>query len=842
MSPIVGNALTFIDGIISSLSRGGPGREGFLDTKLLNSFRQKQGLIPEIGLDLRLFEERYYVHPESLKRTKMWHVRGDSSYPALMFARAYLEVLYDGIPKIRDMSFESQFSVFTKTRLWPSELFVKFAKYCTVYPMAKFLHNDLPEPPEGWENRHVGSPLLFSGAVKRILKNRLVTFSSGNLRLWNSVLQGVKRGCAVVGEEYIASSMLGHMKNMTAEDPINDVFHDKIMDYTIRLLNLSSEFACDEPIKHFGLLRHVCGVPFPVPRPRLLEASTSAAWQITRDQGGAREYIRDEQEVGLARIVEISPGVIEELHGRVAPSFSDAVKVAMEEPTDVMVSAVLEPLKVRLITKGQPYKQWVSRFFQKGMWDYLQKYPQFVLTGRPLDVSDLEGILIREQICQSRIRSNYHGYAYPLWDSDKPRWVSGDFSAATDNQSVTTSKVVLELLLSRCQYQKGLKSILRSVLYEQVINYPDRICNALLGKLHMVFQSNGQLMGSILSFPVLCIVNFLCYWISFEERFHLLVRPQDLPVLVNGDDILFRADQELYDLWQETIRPAGFKLSVGKNYIHESVLIINSECFLFTEDTQDKRYANQVAEEFTDKSVTGEILVVSPQHSFKPIPFFNVGLLTGQSKLTGRESARKLPLNATWDEVCSGALDESRAFRRFVHYNREHILEQSNYGEFNLFVPTYRGGLGMRVPRGWSGPAGESADWHITSFQQRFASLLKRMQEEDILSGCLPSGGSLGIVRDNPVRSRLDYHHKRLLRTVPYGPLEIGLVDPIDTRVSLPILLDQLDPEVSQVIRFPRNLNELRKNPVPLMSYQEMCHPAPRYVEYNGTPLEPSRE
>jgi hypothetical protein len=55
---------------------------------------------------------------------------------------------------------------------------------------------------------------------------------------------------------------------------------------------------------------------------------------------------------------------------------------------------VLEPLKVRLITKGSAYPQWISRFFQKGLWDYLQKYPQFALTGRPMDASDLAGILL----------------------------------------------------------------------------------------------------------------------------------------------------------------------------------------------------------------------------------------------------------------------------------------------------------------------------------------------------------------------------------------------------------------------------------------------------------------
>jgi hypothetical protein len=75
-------------------------------------------------------------------------------------------------------------------------------------------------------------------------------------------------------------------------------------------------------------------------------------------------------------------------------------------------------------------------------------------------------------------------------------------------------------------------------------------------------------MGSILSFPILCVVNLLCYWRAVERYWGKQVSLRKLQVLINGDDILFRANARLYAIWQEEIKEVGFELSVGKNYIH----------------------------------------------------------------------------------------------------------------------------------------------------------------------------------------------------------------------------------------------------------------------------------
>jgi hypothetical protein len=93
---------------------------------------------------------------------------------------------------------------------------------------------------------------------------------------------------------------------------------------------------------------------------------------------------------------------------------------------------------------------------------------------------------------------------------------------------------------------------------------------------YVVRQNTGQLMGSPLSFPLLCAINFICYWLSIEEYTGAIIKLEECPVRVNGDDIIFRSNTEHYAIWKRYISEVGFTLSLGKNYIHSTILTINS--------------------------------------------------------------------------------------------------------------------------------------------------------------------------------------------------------------------------------------------------------------------------
>jgi len=103
-------------------------------------------------------------------------------------------------------------------------------------------------------------------------------------------------------------------------------------------------------------------------------------------------------------------------------------------------------------------------------------------------------------------------------------------------------------------------------------------------------------MGHVLSFPLLCVINLAIY--RYTVRKWTQSVPFDLPnreeerkrrfglgaillqhVLVNGDDMLFKAEKSLSQLFYQTCKLVGFKISVGKNYISPDCCMMNSQVF-----------------------------------------------------------------------------------------------------------------------------------------------------------------------------------------------------------------------------------------------------------------------
>jgi hypothetical protein len=146
-------------------------------------------------------------------------------------------------------------------------------------------------------------------------------------------------------------------------------------------------------------------------------------------------------------------------------------------------------------------------------------------------------------------------------------FVSGDYESATDNFSSAHSREILEGILFHAH------------------NVPDRIKNAALssltGKLDsdgvLFDQLTGQLMGNYLSFPLLCLTNFLTlvHALGWE-------RVQSLPLKINGDDIVFRCTPGEADKWASCVSESGLVLSQGKTLRHWRFFSINSTFFCAT--------------------------------------------------------------------------------------------------------------------------------------------------------------------------------------------------------------------------------------------------------------------
>ncbi len=170
-----------------------------------------------------------------------------------------------------------------------------------------------------------------------------------------------------------------------------------------------------------------------------------------------------------------------------------------------------------------------------------------------------------------------------------PDWVnvSGDYDAATDKLHITCTSAAWD------QIQKFLDiDVWSGLLPEQTrLVYPIKALKQLsedpkfrlqLSELKdSVLQTNGQLMGHPLSFPLLCFINLAGVELTFErleldEETRKRIRTS---LRINGDDIFFRCPKFVYSEWKETVNLVGFLLSKGKSYASKNFGMINNVFF-----------------------------------------------------------------------------------------------------------------------------------------------------------------------------------------------------------------------------------------------------------------------
>jgi len=147
-------------------------------------------------------------------------------------------------------------------------------------------------------------------------------------------------------------------------------------------------------------------------------------------------------------------------------------------------------------------------------------------------------------------------------------FVSGDYESATDNLNGNVQKEVLRLVLQQCRHVPPgiLRLAMKSLDQELTVDEPT--CHR---EFHM---QTGQLMGSLLSFPLLCLINFIV--------FKYYVR-REVPLRVNGDDIVARCTPDELNKWKQGVERFGLTLSEGKTMVDRTYFTLNSTLFSASE-------------------------------------------------------------------------------------------------------------------------------------------------------------------------------------------------------------------------------------------------------------------
>ncbi|APG77096.1 RNA-dependent RNA polymerase [Beihai narna-like virus 2] len=261
----------------------------------------------------------------------------------------------------------------------------------------------------------------------------------------------------------------------------------------------------------------------------------------------------------------------------------DYVSVASQlQDIDCRPVALLEPFKVRVITRGSAPAYQLARAYQRIIAPLVGKNPAFRLTRGPAKMDHINDLLEKAQgpsaeyieafECGAR-RSTLEAedYSSGTWRPEGI-WVSGDYESATDLLNATLSEICLDRILHNLDAPYEHRRTLFGCLTRHTLHSAD--------DSKVAPQINGQLMGSPLSFPILCMVNAAVTRKAIEVCTGRKKLLKDHAMLINGDDVLFhlRSIAE-YEVWKTFTAGAGLKFSLGKNYVSRSYLVINSEIF-----------------------------------------------------------------------------------------------------------------------------------------------------------------------------------------------------------------------------------------------------------------------
>jgi len=85
-------------------------------------------------------------------------------------------------------------------------------------------------------------------------------------------------------------------------------------------------------------------------------------------------------------------------------------------------------------------------------------------------------------------------------------------------------------------------------------------------------------MGNYLSFPLLCISNISTLFCGLgSEVAWGLIRKR--LVVVNGDDLVFKASRSQIEQWRRFLKFSGFVMNESKTSVHSRLFTLNSKCF-----------------------------------------------------------------------------------------------------------------------------------------------------------------------------------------------------------------------------------------------------------------------
>ena len=348
----------------------------------------------------------------------------------------------------------------------------------------------------------------------------------------------------------------------------------------------------------------------------------------------------------------------------------------LERPETVIIG-LPEPLKVRCITAGPPLTYTVLKPVQKWLWKILKQLKVFRLIGET----------VTEEIVEDALGK--------LLDGEE--FISGDYKASTDNLHSWVSERLSQRLFYQIrknniddqehvpeEYISKLEILVKRALTGHMILHPQCMkdyrqqnlptYDELVREGLLKEQKEGQLMGSIISFPFLCLANAaLCrYSLEINDFKSYKVVDREIrgyercPLLINGDDCVFKGRENLFEIWKRVTAFAGLESSVGKTFRSDKFLTINSCQY---------KYRTSKWEELSGGTESG---------CYSELKYVNLGLVYAQKKdgIRGKHFFQIGALSSELFRTCPRELfiaaaelqtKEARKIRYRVRYRKDLI-------------------------------------------------------------------------------------------------------------------------------------------------------------------------
>jgi len=376
-----------------------------------------------------------------------------------------------------------------------------------------------------------------------------------------------------------------------------------------------------------------------------------------------------------------------ELRMEFANAIMENVEDATRNKSVLIPIGLAEPLKIRVITKGPAEVYMSLANVQKILAAKLEVHPTFVLTGKQVDVD-----IVRERMG-----------VLP----EGKEFLSGDYSAATNNLKSNFSAIYVEELVAHTGLPSRFARLLMKGMVGNYIGDPH--------KMTPLKQTGGQPMGFINSFVGLCICNAAlaklvhCYdngGLATIEQ----VRLANVPMLINGDDLLMHASKAGFKFWEQVGSFCGLSSSIGKTFHTDKFAQINSRNYIYENGSFRKTY------------------------------YTNMGLLEGTSKggvdISTLGRAQKISqLASNYRQLmkdCDTMAQKAKVHRKFNELHKDVLTSVQGIARN---APTWCGGLGF-------------TGYIIPSERDRRAMHYIRLNYSKLKPKSLPMGEKLWCIHD----------------------------------------------------------------------------------------------